>query len=74
VGSRAGLEAVEERKISCSCRESKTPAVKPVARHYSDYDIPLRNVNIAISASVFRNYLQVGSSIYSRNVTDYTLQ
>jgi hypothetical protein len=65
------MEAVEERKISCSCRESKILAVMPVTRHYSDYDTPLSNVNIAISASVFWDYLQVGSSIYSGNVIDY---
>jgi hypothetical protein len=30
VGSRAGLDAVEQRKISCPCRESN-PAVQPVS-------------------------------------------
>jgi hypothetical protein len=35
VGLRAGLDAVEERKISCPSW-NRTPAVQPIAHHYTD--------------------------------------
>jgi hypothetical protein len=39
VGPRTGLDAVKQRKISCSCR-NLTLAVQPAARRYSDWAIP----------------------------------
>jgi hypothetical protein len=38
VGLKAGLDAVEKRKISCACQESNPNylAVQPVASHYTN--------------------------------------
>jgi hypothetical protein len=38
VGPKAGMDAVEQTDISSPCRES-TPAVQPVARRYTAWDV-----------------------------------
>jgi hypothetical protein len=42
VGSRTGLEGLEQRQIRCPCRTSlhASSVIRPVAGHYTDWDIP----------------------------------
>jgi hypothetical protein len=44
VNPRADLDTVEERKIP-ALAGNKTPAFQPVARHYTDCNIPAQNNN-----------------------------
>jgi len=46
MGSRTGLDDLEQRQIRCPCRTSilASSVIRPVAGHYTEWDIPASRI------------------------------
>jgi len=56
VGSRTGLEGLQQRQIRCPCRTSihASSVNRPVAGHYTDWDIPVTGIYFIKQILTFR--------------------